>query len=130
LSQKKSHFSMNFLNISAPAESRVAVFRWLTWHEFGERSREHKGLAIAKKKVETDIERMSEGGKINVSIKSSQGEKLVVEVDPSGTVLEFKQAVQEKTNIPPEQQRLIFGGHVLKDARTVESYGKPPRLPS
>ncbi len=68
---------------------------------------------------------MSEGGKINVSIKSSQGEKLVVEVDPSGTVLEFKQAVQEKTNIPPEQQRLIFGGHVLKDARTVESYGKP-----
>ena len=42
---KKGHFSMIFLNISAPAESRVAVFRWLTWHEFGERSRsrEHKG---------------------------------------------------------------------------------------
>lgn len=89
---------------------------------WGEIDIEENTKAIAKKRAETDTERMSEGGKISVSIKSSQGEKLVVEVDPSGTVLEFKQVLQEKTNIPPEQQRLIFGGHVLKDARTVESY--------
>jgi hypothetical protein len=95
---------------------------------WGEIDIEENTKAIAKKRAETDTERMSEGGKISVSIKSSQGEKLVVEVDPSGTVLEFKQVLQEKTNIPPEQQRLIFGGHVLKDARTVESYGKPPSL--
>jgi len=70
-------------------------------------------------------------GKISVHIKTSQGEKLVVQLDPTITVQEFKQILQQKTNIPPEQQRLIFGGRVLKDACTVESYGTcvEPSLP-
>ncbi|GAQ78437.1 hypothetical protein KFL_000130185 [Klebsormidium nitens] len=38
------------------------------------------------------------------------------------TVDELKKAIQEKTTIPPDQQRLIWGGQQLEDGRTLAEY--------
>lgn len=40
------------------------------------------------------------------------------------TVQQFKSLLEEKCQIPADQQRLIYKGYVLRDQRTVESYGK------
>lgn len=38
------------------------------------------------------------------------------------TVAEFKEKVATAANIPADQQRIIFSGHVLKDNATLDSY--------
>lgn len=60
---------------------------------------------------------------MKLNIKCSTGTSFSVEVEESDTIAHFKTVCAEKSNIPAEQQRLIFGGHVLKDERTIESYG-------
>jgi len=60
---------------------------------------------------------------ISINIKTVTGDKHVVEASPLATITELKEAVAGKTNIPVAQIKLIFAGQVLKDARTVDSYG-------
>ena len=60
---------------------------------------------------------------IKVTIKCSNAEKTEISTEKSATVAEFKQTVSEKLGIPPEQQRLIYKGRVLKDELSLESYG-------
>ena len=52
------------------------------------------------------------------------GEKWSLSADDEMTVGEFKALLVEKCAIPVEQQRLIYKGYVLKDTRTIESYGQ------
>lgn len=52
------------------------------------------------------------------------GDKFSVDVTSSMTVVELKEQVQTKTDIPSAEQRLIYKGQVLKDERTVDSYGR------
>lgn len=59
---------------------------------------------------------------INIAIKSSGDNKYEVSVSPSITVLELKQEIATKSDIPADSQRLIYSGKVLKDAETVASY--------
>mmetsp|Transcript_22181 Transcript_22181/g.69026 ORF Transcript_22181/g.69026 Transcript_22181/m.69026 type:complete len:84 (+) Transcript_22181:134-385(+) len=58
-----------------------------------------------------------------VHVKISTGSKVTVEVELSQTVLQFKETLAAQTEIPSAQQRLIYKGHVLKDEKTLESYG-------
>lgn len=51
------------------------------------------------------------------------GANVEVEVEPSVTVLELKEEVGKKNGMPAAEQRLIYKGQILKDERTVESYG-------
>ncbi|KAK9800360.1 hypothetical protein WJX73_010174 [Symbiochloris irregularis] len=51
------------------------------------------------------------------------GSTFSVDANPSMTVAELKGQVQSKSQTPPEEQRLIYKGQVLKDERTVDSYG-------
>lgn len=55
---------------------------------------------------------------------TSGGEKISVEVEKSTTVAELKEAIGTTASIPAAEQRLIYKGQVLKDERTVESYGE------
>ena len=61
---------------------------------------------------------------IKVTIKpTSGGDKFQAEVETSATVRELKEEVARKCDTPADQQRLIYKGQVLKDDKTVESYG-------
>lgn len=65
--------------------------------------------------------------KITVFLKPTfGGDKFRCEIEPSQSVKELKEVVasQSSPQVAVEDQRLIYKGQVLKDERTVESYGK------
>ena len=64
--------------------------------------------------------------KINVK-PTSGGDKLTLDVEETMTIAELKEALTALSSIPVEEQRLIYKGQVLKNERTVESYGKASR---
>ncbi|EFE38372.1 hypothetical protein TRV_07030 [Trichophyton verrucosum HKI 0517] len=57
-------------------------------------------------------------------VKSSAEPKFSLTLKPSSTVAEIKQilAGEEYANVPPERQRLIYSGRVLKDSDTLASH--------
>jgi len=61
---------------------------------------------------------------VTFNVKSSSDAKYVVTVPLTLTVLDLKQklAGPEYADIPPEQQRLIYSGRVLKDPDSLASY--------
>ena len=62
---------------------------------------------------------------ITVTIKpTSGGDKFQAEIQTSATVRDLKEEVARKCDTAADQQRLIYKGQVLKDDRTVDSYGK------
>ncbi|KAI9166111.1 hypothetical protein LWI28_026424 [Acer negundo] len=63
------------------------------------------------------------GGGVKVNVRCSNGSKFSVEIDLESTVESFKGVLSEKSDIPTDQQRLIYKGRILKDDQTLKSYG-------
>ena len=62
---------------------------------------------------------------VKLSVKpTAGGQKIEVEADPSSSVLELKELLAPTCNIPAAEQRLVWKGQILKDERTVDSYGE------
>lgn len=59
---------------------------------------------------------------INIKIKSSGDKKYDVEVDTDATIEDLKVIISAVADVPPENQRLIYSGKVLKDPETVSFY--------
>ena len=56
-------------------------------------------------------------------VKTLTGKQFECEFSPGTTILELKHTVQELEGIPPDQQRIIFGGRQLEDHRTCAHHG-------
>lgn len=54
---------------------------------------------------------------------TSGGPNIIIDTASTRLISDVKQAVTTEASIPATEQRLIYKGQVLKDDRTVESYG-------
>ncbi|KAK9690614.1 hypothetical protein RND81_09G140900 [Saponaria officinalis] len=60
---------------------------------------------------------------VSVNIRCSNGSKFSVRTSLDSSVGNFKSVVAQNTDVPAEQQRLIYKGRILKDDQTLASYG-------
>jgi len=57
-----------------------------------------------------------------IKVKNLAGNLIELNVDEDNAVGDVKLSVQQKTGIPPGQQRLIFGGKNMADEKTLKTY--------
>ena len=61
-------------------------------------------------------------GGMQLFVKTLTGKTVSIEVEEGESIEDVKNKIAEKEGIPPEQQRLIFGGQQLQDSKTLDDY--------
>ena len=60
--------------------------------------------------------------KVEIKVKTLDSRVLTLEINGGTTINQMKQMICSLTQVPVEQQRLIFLGKVLKDTMTISEY--------
>ncbi|AGR57014.1 ubiquitin-like protein [Choristoneura occidentalis alphabaculovirus] len=60
--------------------------------------------------------------KMQIFVKTLTGKTITVETEPGDTVGQVKQKIADKEGVPVDQQRLIYAGKQLEDAKTMADY--------
>eukprot|EP01083_Nonionella_stella_P131945 401139_1 len=62
------------------------------------------------------------GGSMQIFIETLTGKAIIIDVSPNEPIWSVKQKIKHVQGIPPEEQRLIWGGKQLEDGRTLSDY--------
>ncbi len=62
------------------------------------------------------------GDKTTIYVRTMLGRTISLEVGTKDTVERIKSKIEKREGIPPEEQRLIFGGRELENHHTLDSY--------
>ena len=59
---------------------------------------------------------------MQIFIVTLTGKVITLDMEPSDTIEKLKAIIKDKEGIPLDQQKLLFGGYLLQNDRTLASY--------
>jgi len=58
-----------------------------------------------------------------IKVKTLTGKEIELDIDIDDKISRLKEKVEEQSGVPPQQQRLIFGGRQMPDDKTARDSG-------
>ena len=75
-----------------------------------------------QRKAQDDLKELGDGTAFQIFIKTLTGKSITIVVRKEDSIQDLKGKIQDKEGIPPDHQRIIYGGKQLQDDRTWSDY--------